>query len=342
MSKPVKIAILADAKEAVRGFGSAGAAAVDAGQSFDKASVAARQAEARLEGVGEGADTMASKGSQAAGALAGLGSLMGGPFGGAMVVGGTAMQAAADAGDLLNVAVEGGAKLAGQAMGVVKSLGQAETYAAAAKKVSAGAQWALNAAMSANPIGLIIVGIAALVAGFILAYKKSETFREIVTGAMDGARIAIGWVIDKGKDLVGWFTGLPSKIGHIASGLWEPIPNAAKAAFNGVAGFWNNTVGKISFSVPDWVPKIGGKGWSVPNIPMLAQGGIVTRPTLALIGEAGPEAVIPLNKHNTGGGDTYITLNVQVDPTHSPEEVGKTLVEYLKAYRKSGGIVRFA
>lgn len=42
----------------------------------------------------------------------------------------------------------------------------------------AAAQWVLNAAMTANPIGLIVVGIAALVAGFALAYNKSETFRE--------------------------------------------------------------------------------------------------------------------------------------------------------------------
>jgi hypothetical protein len=48
---------------------------------------------------------------------------------------------------------------------------------------------------------------------------------------------------------------------------------------------------------------------------MLAQGGIVTSPTLAMIAEAGPEAVIPLSKMGGMGGGTNITVNVQgADP----------------------------
>jgi hypothetical protein len=58
------------------------------------------------------------------------------------------------------------------------------------------------------------------------------------------------------------------------------------------------TLNKINFKVPDWVPGIGGKGFDVnlPTIPMLANGGIVSGPTLAMIGEAGPEAVVPLGR----------------------------------------------
>ena len=60
------------------------------------------------------------------------------------------------------------------------------------------------------------------------------------------------------------------------------------------------------------MPGIGGKGFDVPDIPMLAQGGIVTSPTLAMIGEAGPEAVIPLNRAGGMGigGGANITVNV--------------------------------
>lgn len=178
--RPVRISILGDSRDAVTAFDKAGAAAKDADRKFD--------------GAAEGADTVASKGAQAAGALSGLGDLIGGKFGAAMVVGGTAMQAAADAGDLLNVAIEGGAKVAGKAVGFVKSLGKAETYVAGAKKVSAAAQWALNAAMSANPAVLITLAIIALVAAFVIAYKKSEKFRAIVQGAMKGVLAAGRWV----------------------------------------------------------------------------------------------------------------------------------------------------
>lgn len=54
--------------------------------------------------------------------------------------------------------------------------------------------------------------------------------------------------------------------------------------------------------MPDWVPVIGGKQWgfNIPAIPKLARGGIVDKPTIAQIGEAGKEAVIPL-ENNTGG-----------------------------------------
>ena len=45
------------------------------------------------------------------------------------------------------------------------------------------AQWALNAAMSANPIGMVVLGITAIVVAFVLAYKKSETFRMYVDAA---------------------------------------------------------------------------------------------------------------------------------------------------------------
>ena len=96
--------------------------------------------------------------------------------------------------------------------------------------------------------------------------------------------------------------------------------------FNAVASVWNNTIGKLSFKVPSWVPGIGGKGFDVPDIPMLAEGGIVTGPTLAMIGEAGPEAVIPLSKAGTMGGNT---INVTVTSA-DPNAVVAALQQYVR------------
>lgn len=64
---------------------------------------------------------------------------------------------------------------------------------AAVSKVAAAGQWLLNAALSANPIGIVVVAIAALVAGLVIAYKKSETFRNIV----DSTFSLIGKVVPK-------------------------------------------------------------------------------------------------------------------------------------------------
>lgn len=54
----------------------------------------------------------------------------------------------------------------------------------------AGAQWVLNAALSANPLTLIVLAVIALIAVFIIAYKKSETFRKIVQAAFAGIKAA--------------------------------------------------------------------------------------------------------------------------------------------------------
>src|SRR5690606_36464480 len=64
----------------------------------------------------------------------------------------------------------------------------------AATRVWAGVQWLLNAAMTANPIGLVVVAIAALVAGIVLAYRRSETFREIVNAAFQAIGAAARWL----------------------------------------------------------------------------------------------------------------------------------------------------
>jgi hypothetical protein len=106
-----------------------------------------------------------------------------------------------------------------------------------------------------------------------------------------------------------------------------------KTIFNGIASVWNNTIGKFSFTVPSWVPGIGGKGFSMPDIPMLAAGGIVTGPTLAMIGEAGPEAVIPLDRMSQmGGGGTTVNINVNGgDP--------QSVVNALRTYMRQNGSV---
>jgi phage-related protein len=70
--------------------------------------------------------------------------------------------------------------------------------------VMTGAQWALNAAMSANPIGLVVLAVVALVAGLVLAYRHSARVREIVQAVGRVGRQAIGAVVDVVSDAVHW------------------------------------------------------------------------------------------------------------------------------------------
>jgi phage-related minor tail protein len=73
------------------------------------------------------------------------------------------------------------------------------------------AQWLLNTALTMNPIGIVIMLIVALVAGIVIAYKKSETFRKIVQGAMKGVVKAFGWLHEKAKEVWSWLKGAFSK-----------------------------------------------------------------------------------------------------------------------------------
>lgn len=94
--------------------------------------------------------------------------------------------------------------------------------------------------------------------------------------------------------------------------IWRAITGAIKGHINNQLQFVNKLIdalNSIKVEIPEWVPGIGGNkfGIDLPHVPYLAEGGIVTRPTLAMIGEAGPEAVVPLKK---GWGTTINEINI--------------------------------
>ena len=94
---------------------------------------------------------------------------------------------------------------------------------------------------------------------------------------------------------------------NIFGNIFGAILNFALAPINGIISGLNwviDQINKLSFDIPDWVPIVGGShfGFDIPHIPQfsvpaLAEGGVVTSPTLAEIGEGRePEAVMPLSK----------------------------------------------
>lgn len=112
------------------------------------------------------------------------------------------------------------------------------------------------------------------------------------------------------------FLGLTSFISGVFSGNWRRAWFGVRQIFEGIVSGLSNIfkaplnfmidginkflsgIGKIK--IPDWVPGVGGKGFSIPRIPRLAKGGIVSASTIANIGEAGTEAVIPLQRNTQG------------------------------------------
>lgn len=155
-----------------------------------------------------------------------------------------------------------------------------------------------------------------------------------VIGVLGKVADAVGWVIDNFGNIVAYVKGIPEKFRSGLGVLADIITAPFRTAFNLIASLWNNTVGALSFSIPDWVPGVGGNGWDVPDIPMLAKGGIVTRPTLALIGEAGPEAVIPLGgSRGFGGGGINIYVT---QPLGTPAQIGRAVKDAMRQAEGNG------
>jgi hypothetical protein len=175
---------------------------------------------------------------------------------------------------------------------------------------------ALNIAMSLNPISLIVIGIGLLIAGLAAAYIKFDGFKKVVDTVFGAIKF--------------WIT-------NVTIPLFTALMGTVKTVFNGIASLWNNTIGKIQIKIPD-IKGLPGRGqtFGIPNIPMLAEGGIVPyRPggTLAIVGERGPEAVVPLDRYNGGGGgggDIYVTVQ-GADPN--------AVVDALRTYMFRNGSV---
>ncbi|WP_074345794.1 phage tail protein, partial [Mycobacteroides abscessus] len=167
-----------------------------------------------------------------------------------------------------------------------------------ASKAAAAAQRLWNLAMTANPIGLIVVAVGALVAGIIYAYQHSDRFRAIVDAAWKAIKIAaeavvkwfmdtawpmlkrvwegIGdgwnWLVTKASEvwtgvrekftaIVDFVKGLPGAITNAAKGMWEGLKNGLVAVLNWIGDKWNAVADTLSIEV-------GGKQISaIPHMP---------------------------------------------------------------------------
>jgi len=176
---------------------------------------------------------------------------------------------------------------------------------------------AVNIAMALNPFSMIAIAVVGLGALLVVAYKKFSPFKTVVDDVFGAIKF--------------WIT-------EVTIPAIKTMLTVFKTVFNGIAGIWNNTIGKLSFKLPSWLPgDLGGAGFSMPKIPELANGGIVSSPTLALIGERGPEAVIPLSQMGNMGGGVNVTI--QAGLVSTPDQMGQLVIEAIqRAQRRSGTV----
>lgn len=154
----------------------------------------------------------------------------------------------------------------------------------------------------ANPVTWVIIGIGALIAVIVLLIKNWDTVKEVAINCWQA--ISTAW-----QNFAEWVnTRIVQPVGTFFANLWEGIKNGCKTAFdiissiikgavNTIITFLNKPIKTInsllSIKLPDW---LGGKSFNmrIPEIPKLARGGIVDSPTVAMIGEQGKEAIVPL------------------------------------------------
>lgn len=127
-----------------------------------------------------------------------------------------------------------------------------------------------------------------------------------------------GVVINGVNSIIGWFSRLPGGIQAALATVGAIIAAPFLGAFTAIALAWNRTLGKINFTVPEWVPGLGGKGFRMPTIPTFDTGGVVPGPVgkaqLALV--HGGETILPTHKRdykqNNPVGNTTIYGNVSI------------------------------
>ena len=217
--------------------------------------------------------------------------------------------------------------------------------------------------LAANPIVLVIAGIVALVAAFVILWKKSEAFRNFwinlwnwikttavnawntITGAITGA-----WDKIKAK-FAGWaafWAGLWNQVKAKFTGLGTALGNAISGAIKGginrmitrVETIINSAIALINSAIA-LADKLtpGTLGRVKPlHLPRLAEGGVLKHAQAVIAGEAGPEAIIPLDKlfkkmdeMNTGGG---VVINVYGAAGQSVNELAAEVERRLVAAQK--------
>lgn len=234
-----------------------------------------------------------------------------------------------------------------------------------------------------NLIGKLITGALEIYNGFIAPIAKNlieifgpgfasaftlvadilGTFLGVVADIAKGVLIILGGITDF---IVGVFTGNWSKawggVRDIFSGIFTSLGGIVKGAMNFIIDSVNwmiRGLNRIHFETPDWVPGVGGKsfGINIPNIPKLANGGIITGPTLAMMGEGRKrEAVVPLENSAfidsfaatiasavaqaigssrgsaSGGGDTTIVLKI------GESEFGRAAIKSINSVHRQTGM----
>jgi hypothetical protein len=124
--------------------------------------------------------------------------------------------------------------------------------------------------------------------------KVWNDVKNLISVVWDGI---VGTVKNGITIVLAFLGGIGSTVRSLASSMWDGITDAFKGMVNAIIRLWNALDFSIHVKLPDI---LGGASIDtpdlIPDIPYLANGAFVTKPTLAVIGDAGPEVVLPLSR----------------------------------------------
>ncbi len=235
---------------------------------------------------------------------------------------------------------------AGVAIGtflLILNWGAIMTAAANAVKTVRLAILAMNTAMLANPIGLIVALIAGLVAAFLYLWKNNEGFRKFWLDMWDKVKSVASSAVDKIKskfnDIKSALKTVKNTFGDIKDAISDKLEEAqkkVKSVIDKIKGFFPLSIGKIFSNLK--IPKISVSGGKAPfgiagkgklpsfNVKWNAQGAILTKATIFGMsgnqflggGEAGPEAIAPI---------ALLQDYVKAAVRSENEDISRTLIE---------------
>jgi phage-related protein len=231
----LKIDIVTDASAAQKDIAKTGDTAKSAAGDFDELGQAIYNAMAHNGmQISQSAENMEKFGGAAGDAASGMRDLATG-----LAVAGIAdFTAQAEKAGAILEGLEGATKLYTVATQI---MGQWQKIVAVGTKAWAAAQWLLNVALNANPIGLIVIGVLALIAVIVLLWTKSETFRTAVLAiwsAMKDAAVAV-WEALKSAAMAVFNFLLPfiQAAISVVMGIWHALKTAITTVLDFVTAY---------------------------------------------------------------------------------------------------------